>query len=77
VQDAATLFSVIRWLRALTRELRLTTVASLLQPPPETFQLFDDVMVMNEGTIVYHGPVPGAVPFMASLGFDIPPRKVR
>jgi hypothetical protein len=32
------------------------------QPPPP-------------GAIVYHGPVSGAVPHFASLGFDCPPRK--
>ena len=77
MQDAATLFNVTRWLRVMTNKLGKTTLVSLLQPPPETLALFDDVMIMNEGTIVFHGPVPDAVPFMTSLGFALPPRKVR
>jgi ABC-type multidrug transport system ATPase subunit len=76
VQDAATLFSAMRWLRAMTHHLHLTVIVSLLQPPPETFALFDDVLLMNEGTIVYHGPVSSAVSFMRDVGFVIPPRKV-
>ena len=50
---------------------------SLLQPPPETFALFDDVMLMAEGTVLYHGPVANAVEHMCSFGFELPPRKVR
>ena len=32
-----------------------TCLISLLQPPPETFQLFDDVMMISDGLIIYHG----------------------
>ena len=28
----------------------------LLQPPPEVFDLFDDVILMDAGQIVYQGP---------------------
>lgn len=75
--DAATLFDVARWLRAMTHHLQMTVIVSLLQPPPETFALFDDLILMNEGTVVYHGPLPSALPQMQSLGFDLPPRKAR
>ena len=30
-------------------------LVSLLQPPPEVYELFDNVMLMREGRIVYHG----------------------
>lgn len=66
-----------RWLRAMCHHLRTTMLVSLLQPPPETFALFDDVMIMNEGTIVYHGATSDAVKHMQGLGFELPPRKVR
>lgn len=75
--DAATLFDVVRWLRAMTHHLEMTVIVSLLQPPPETFALFDDLMLMNEGTVVFHGPLQAALPHVQSLGFNIPPRKVR
>ena len=67
---------MIRWLRAMCHCLQQTTLIALLQPPPETFSVFDDVILMTEGTIVYHGPVQDAVAFMSHLGFDLPPRKV-
>ncbi|KAL0354744.1 UNVERIFIED_CONTAM: Pleiotropic drug resistance protein 1, partial [Sesamum radiatum] len=33
-----------------------TILVSLLQPEPETFDLFDDIILMSEGQIVYQGP---------------------
>ena len=47
--DSATTFSVIKWLRVITHALRLTTVVSLLQPAPEVFYLFDDVLLLTDG----------------------------
>lgn len=55
---------------------RLTTVVSLLQPPPETFMQFDDVIILTDGYAVFHGPVADAIPFFTStLGFQCPDRK--
>jgi len=48
---------------------------ALLQPPPEVFALFDDVLLLSEGQVVYHGPREQVMPFFNSLGFDIPRRK--
>ncbi|CAD7702122.1 unnamed protein product [Ostreobium quekettii] len=73
--DSATLFSVIKWLRQATHSLRLTTIITLLQPPPETFMQFDDILMLAEGHSVFHGPVSQAVPFFTSLGFQCPVRK--
>ena len=36
--------------------LKGTLLVALLQPLPETFDLFDDVMLLSEGQIVFHGP---------------------
>ncbi|CAI5997964.1 unnamed protein product, partial [Closterium sp. NIES-65] len=54
--DSATTYQITRCLRNLTHLTNTTTLISLLQPAPETFELFDDVMLMSEGRIVYHGP---------------------
>lgn len=48
---------------------------SLLQPPPEVFNLFDDVLLLSEGHIVYYGPREDVVGFFSNLGFTIPHRK--
>lgn len=73
--DSATLYSIIHRLGRLTKSFKLTTVISLLQPPPEVYNLFDDLILMSQGHIVWHGPVGDVVAFFSSLGFVCPPRK--
>jgi ABC-type multidrug transport system ATPase subunit len=59
----------------MSHALKLTTVISLLQPPPEVFSLFDDLMFLCEGRMLYHGPLEGAVPHFTGSGFICPVRK--
>lgn len=47
---------------------------ALLQPSPEVFQLFDDVMLLSDGMCVYFGPREGVLPFFENQGFRCPPR---
>jgi ABC-type sulfate/molybdate transport systems ATPase subunit len=49
-------------LKRWTRTLHGSVVTALLQPTPETYELFDDVILMREGTIVYHGPQSDVIP---------------
>ena len=49
--DSATTFTVTKWLRVVTHAMRLTTVVSLLQPAPEVFALFDDVLLLTDGCV--------------------------
>lgn len=45
---------------------------SLLQPGPETFSLFDEVILLAEGRLVYAGPVEEVVEYFAALGYRPP-----
>lgn len=47
----------------------------ILQPAPETFELFDDVILLSEGQIVYQGPRVHVMEFFASCGFRCAERK--
>lgn len=73
--DSSTTYQIIKYLRHSTRALDGTTVISLLQPAPETYELFDDVMLLCEGQIVYQGPRDAALDFFSSMGFRCPERK--
>ncbi|GMP88562.1 hypothetical protein CsSME_00040505 [Camellia sinensis var. sinensis] len=53
----------------------VTMVISLLQPAPETFNLFDDVILLSEGQIVYQGPRENILEFFEYMGFKCPKRK--
>jgi ABC-type multidrug transport system ATPase subunit len=52
-----------------------TIVVALLQPEPQVYELFDDVLLLSNGRIVYHGPRVAVEPYFASLGFVPPPKK--
>ncbi|PWZ31119.1 ABC transporter G family member 31 [Zea mays] len=73
--DSATTYQIIKYLRNSTHALDGTTIISLLQPAPETYELFDDVILIAEGQIVYQGPREYAVDFFGGMGFRCPERK--
>ena len=52
-----------------------TVLMALLQPAPEVYELFDDILLMAEGHIIFHGPKEGVLPFFEAQGFKLPPRK--
>ncbi|XP_044471916.1 ABC transporter G family member 32-like isoform X2 [Mangifera indica] len=73
--DSSTTYQIIKYLKHSTRALDGTTVISLLQPAPETYELFDDVILLCEGQIVYQGPRDSVLHFFSSMGFSCPKRK--
>ena len=54
--------------------VQATAIMALLQPSPEVFQLFDDVMLLSDGMCVFFGPREGVLPFFEAQGFKCPPR---
>ncbi|GMF26666.1 unnamed protein product [Phytophthora lilii] len=73
--DAATTYDIVNSLKSLTRHFKSNIVVSLLQPPPEVFNLFDDVLIINSGRIMYHGPREQVQEYFENMGFRCPPRK--
>ncbi|XP_057799463.1 ABC transporter G family member 32-like [Salvia miltiorrhiza] len=73
--DSSTTHHIINYLRHTTHALDGTTLVSLLQPDPETYKMFDDVILFSEGQIVYQGPCEVAVDFFTFMGFKCPSRK--
>ncbi|KAI9393540.1 hypothetical protein POPTR_006G248500v4 [Populus trichocarpa] len=73
--DSSTTFQIVNSLRQTTHILNGTTLISLLQPAPETYDLFDDVILLSDGLIVYQGPRENVLEFFESLGFKCPERK--
>ena len=73
--DSSTTFQIVNSLRQTTHILNGTTFISLLQPAPETYDLFDDIILLSEGLIVYQGPCENVLEFFESLGFKCPERK--
>ncbi|KAM3274267.1 hypothetical protein ACQJBY_043427 [Aegilops geniculata] len=73
--DSSTTFQIVSCLQQLAHISESTILVSLLQPAPETYQLFDDIILMAEGKIVYHGPKSCIMSFFESCGFKCPGRK--
>lgn len=73
--DSSTTFQIISCIQHFVHLSEATALISLLQPAPETFDLFDDVMLMGEGKIVYHGPRTYILKFFEDCGFKCPQRK--
>lgn len=73
--DSSTTFQIVTCLQHFVHITDATILVSLLQPAPETFDLFDDVILMAEGKIVYHGPRTSVLQFFESCGFKCPTRK--
>ena len=47
--DSSTAFHIISHLRDFTHERSATVLIALLQPAPEVYSLFDDVLLLSEG----------------------------
>ncbi|XP_030543022.1 pleiotropic drug resistance protein 2-like [Rhodamnia argentea] len=73
--DSSTTFQIVRFMRQMVHIMDVTMIISLLQPAPETFELFDDVILLSEGQIVYQGPREDVLEFFESIGFRCPERK--
>ncbi|CAL8998997.1 unnamed protein product [Prunus brigantina] len=73
--DSSTTFQIVKCLRNFVHLMDATILMALLQPAPETFELFDDLVLLSEGHVVYQGPQAQALEFFESLGFRLPPRK--
>ncbi|TYG75927.1 hypothetical protein ES288_D03G072100v1 [Gossypium darwinii] len=73
--DSSTTFQIVSCLQHLVHITDATALISLLQPAPETFDLFDDVILLAEGKIVYQGPRTNICKFFEECGFKCPERK--
>lgn len=73
--DSSTTYQVVKSTRDFVHLLQGTVLMALLQPAPEIFDLFDDVILLAEGHIVYIGPRKNVVEFFETLGFRLPDRK--
>ncbi|XP_004486706.1 pleiotropic drug resistance protein 1-like [Cicer arietinum] len=73
--DSSTTFQIVSSLRQYVHIMNGTAVISLLQPAPETYDLFDDIILISDGQVVYHGPREYVLDFFESMGFKCPERK--
>lgn len=73
--DAASALDFIRSLRIMTDVFQKTTVATLYQASDSIYQIFDKLILLDEGHLLYFGPTASAKQYFEDLGFYCPPRK--
>ncbi|KAG7360095.1 ABC-2 type transporter-domain containing protein [Nitzschia inconspicua] len=70
--DAQVTYDIIESIVAFTKAAKTTRIVSLLQPGPETFALFDEVILLHEGLVIYAGPISEVVQYFENLGYTQP-----
>ncbi|XP_057968377.1 pleiotropic drug resistance protein 1-like [Malania oleifera] len=73
--DSSTTFQIVNSLKQSVQILNGTALISLLQPAPETYNLFDDIILLSDGQIVYQGSREQVLDFFEFMGFKCPERK--
>jgi ABC-type multidrug transport system ATPase subunit len=73
--DSSTTFQIVNSLRQYVHILDGTAVISLLQPAPETYDLFDDIILLSDGYVIYQGPREHVLEVFETMGFKCPERK--
>ncbi|RDB26527.1 ABC transporter G family member 11 [Hypsizygus marmoreus] len=73
--DASTALDFAKSLRVMTDVLGQTTFVSLYQAGEGIYELFDKVMVLDEGRQVFYGPPSEARTYFENLGYKALPRQ--
>lgn len=69
--DTFTAYTVVNSLSKLAKQGR-TVVTTIHQPSSEIFHLFDDLLLLMNGSIVYYGPAKDSMDYFARLGYPCP-----
>lgn len=71
--DSATSFSICHLLAEMARSGECTIIVSLNQPQIKIFHLFDELLFLNRGQVLYQGPPDLVIEAYAEAGFPLPP----
>ncbi|KAK7244562.1 hypothetical protein RIF29_39386 [Crotalaria pallida] len=72
--DSASAFYVVQALSNIACNGKII-ICSIHQPSSETFNLFDDILLLSSGETVYFGEAKMALKFFADAGFPCPTRR--
>ncbi|CAB5150118.1 P-loop containing nucleoside triphosphate hydrolase protein [Rhizophagus irregularis] len=71
--DSAAAYNVMSAIVSMAKKHELTVVASIHQPSPETYALFDKLLLLGHGKTLYFGERDNALTYFEKLGFPCPP----
>ncbi|KAJ5843840.1 Brefeldin A resistance protein [Penicillium chrysogenum] len=72
--DASTALEYVQSLRSLTNTANVSTLVALYQASENLFDLFDKVILIDDGKCSFFGPSQDAKAYFEGLGFECPPR---
>ncbi|QKX59307.1 uncharacterized protein TRUGW13939_06439 [Talaromyces rugulosus] len=72
--DASTALEYVQSLRSLTDMAHVSTLVALYQAAESLYDLFDKVVLIEEGRCAYFGRTVDAKAYFENLGFECPPR---
>ena len=72
--DASTALEYVQSLRSLTNMAHIATSVALYQAGESLYDLFDKVVLIDQGRCLYYGPTEDAAPYFEDLGFSRPAR---
>ena len=70
-QDAAAAYGIMALISALGKKKR-TVLATIHQPSFAMYELFDKILLLSQGRLVYTGPATQAPDFFAKVGYPVP-----
>lgn len=73
--DSAVTHDIIEYLTLLCKSLKTILICCLLQPEPSTILLFDNLILLEKGYVIYNGPTNKCEEYFLSLGYERPETK--
>jgi len=72
--DSVNALRVGKLLKELANEHGRTVLCTIHSPSSELFMQFDDLLLLSQGHVIYHGPVLSSVQYFTVVGHPPPPR---
>ena len=72
--DASTALEYVQSIRTMTDMAQISTAVALYQAGESLYNLFDKVILIDEGRCLYYGPTETAAEYFEGLGFQRPER---
>ncbi|KAJ1891813.1 hypothetical protein LPJ66_006710, partial [Kickxella alabastrina] len=63
---------VVELVKKISVEQRTATIMTIHQPSARIFNIFDKVILLSQGRIVYFGPTSSAIDYFSNIGFQCP-----
>lgn len=71
--DSYNAYNVVESLVTLARDYNRTVIFTIHQPRSNIVALFDQLVLLAKGQVVYSGPFPKCQPYFEKIGFPCPP----